>query len=171
MSGAYLFPAGITAAANYQNISGTAFARTVAFTTGGTPASTVPSLTANVTPIGAYRLPALNLLDLRIEKAFGLPAGQRFVVRLNVYNSLNANTTLSVQQQSGATFLQPTSILPPRLFRVRRNLFVLAPLSCAAVDKAGSLFAGGRVMSHSARVVSTFTIGVAALTIISGAAL
>lgn len=116
VSGAYLFPFDITGAANYQNISGTAFARQVAFTTGGT--STIPSLTANVVPIGTYRLPALNLLDLRIEKAFRLPAGQRAVVRLNIYNSLNANTTLTVQQLSGAAFLQPTSILPPRLFEL-----------------------------------------------------
>jgi hypothetical protein len=116
VSGAYLFPAGITAAANYQNISGTAFGRQVAFTTGGT--STVPSLTAIVVPIGTYRLPAQNLLDLRVEKAFRLPARQKFIARLNIYNALNANTTLSVQQQSGATFLQPTSILPPRLFEL-----------------------------------------------------
>jgi hypothetical protein len=39
-------------------------------------------------------------------------------VRLNVYDSLNANTTLTVQQLSGAAFLQPTSILPPRLFEL-----------------------------------------------------
>jgi hypothetical protein len=116
VSGAYLLPAGITAAANYQNISGTAFARQVNFITGGT--STVPSLLANVDPIGSYRNPAQNLLDLRIEKAFRFSAGHRLVVRLNIYNSLNANTTLTVQQQSGAAFLQPTSILPPRLFEL-----------------------------------------------------
>lgn len=116
LSGAYLFPAGFVASANFQNISGNAYARQVSFTTGGT--STVPSLLANVEPIGTRRLPTLNLLDLRVEKTFRLAAGQKVVVRLNVYNSLNASTVLSVQQQSGATFNQPTTILPPRLYEI-----------------------------------------------------
>ena len=35
-------------------------------------------------------------------------------IRLNLYNLLNANTTITLTQQSGPNFLQPTSILPPR---------------------------------------------------------
>jgi outer membrane receptor protein involved in Fe transport len=116
IAGAYQLPAGVTLAANYQNISGSAYARQVLFTTGGT--STVPSLVANVVPIGTYRTPAINLLDLRVEKAFSLPAGNKFIVRLNVYNSLNASTVLTVQQRSGTTFNQPTSIAPPRLYEL-----------------------------------------------------
>jgi hypothetical protein len=116
VSGVYQFPYGITASANYQNISGLAYARQVLFTTGGT--STVPSLVASVDPIGTYRTPALNLLDLRLEKAIRLPAGHRIIARVNVYNSLNVNTTLTVQQRSGATFNQPTTIVPPKLYEL-----------------------------------------------------
>ena len=116
LSGAYQLPYDVTASANYQNISGTAYARQVLFTTGGT--STVPSLVANVDPIGSYRTPTLNLLDLRLEKGFRLPAGQRFLVRMNVYNSMNTSTTLTVQQRSGTTFNQPTTIVPPRLYEL-----------------------------------------------------
>jgi hypothetical protein len=116
IAGAYLLPYGVTTAANYQNISGTAYARQVLFTTGGS--STVPSLVANVDPIGTYRTPAINLLDLRVEKAVRLFAEHKFVVRLNVYNSLNASTVLTVQQRSGAAFNQPTSVVPPRLYEL-----------------------------------------------------
>ena len=116
VSGVYQFPFDITASANYQNISGLAYARQVLFTTGGT--STVPSLVANVVPIGDYRTPALNLLDLRLEKAIRLPAGHRIIARVNVYNSMNVNTTLTVQQRSGATFNQPTTIVPPKLYEL-----------------------------------------------------
>ncbi len=114
ISGAYMLPFGITASANFQNISGNPFARQVLFTTGGT--STVPSLVANVEPIGSRRLPSINLLDLRVDKAIKFGRNQKVTVRATCFNSLNASTTLSLQQQSGATFLQPTSILPPRIF-------------------------------------------------------
>jgi hypothetical protein len=36
-------------------------------------------------------------------------------VRFNVYNVLNANTTQSWNNRSGATFLNPLTILPPRI--------------------------------------------------------
>lgn len=33
---------------------------------------------------------------------------------MNLYNALNANTVTSLNQQSGATFLGATGIVPPR---------------------------------------------------------
>jgi len=113
LSGAYQAPFGITASANFQNISGNPFARQVLFTTGGT--STVPTIVLNVEEIGARRLPSQNLLDLRAEKAIRLRGSQRLTGRVTVFNSLNTNATLTVQQQSGARFLQATSIIPPRV--------------------------------------------------------
>jgi hypothetical protein len=36
-------------------------------------------------------------------------------VRFNVFNLLNANTPITINKQSGATFEFPTAILPPRV--------------------------------------------------------
>jgi hypothetical protein len=71
-----------------------------------------------VEPIGAQRLPNLNLLNVRAEKSFGLGASQRLAVRLNIYNALNVNTVLSVIGQSGNAFARPTLITPPRIAEV-----------------------------------------------------
>ena len=44
-----------------------------------------------------------------------LPLAQAATVTLNLYNLLNANTATSVQNRSGAEFLRPRAIMPPRL--------------------------------------------------------
>ncbi|PYR17651.1 MAG: hypothetical protein DMF94_22905 [Acidobacteria bacterium] len=69
----------------------------------------------NVEPIGARQLPDSTQLDLRVEKTFSLPKQQRFAVRANVFNTLNANTTLDVTRLSGPNFLKPTVIMEPRI--------------------------------------------------------
>jgi hypothetical protein len=102
----------VTGSANFQNISGSPFARTALFTAPGT---TVPSIVLNVESVSARRLPSQNLLDLRAEKMIRLRNGQNVTGRVTLFNSLNTNATLSVQQQSGSTFLQPTTIIPPRV--------------------------------------------------------
>ena len=40
---------------------------------------------------------------------------QKFAVRANVFNTLNANTTLDVTRLSGPNFLKPTVIMEPRI--------------------------------------------------------
>ena len=72
----------------------------------------------NVDPIGTYRRPHLNLVTARVEKRFTLPGAQVTTISLNIYNALNANTVTAVQNRSGDDFLQPLSIVPPRLFEV-----------------------------------------------------
>jgi hypothetical protein len=37
------------------------------------------------------------------------------MLRANIYNALNSNTTLTVQQRSGATYGNALSIVPPRI--------------------------------------------------------
>jgi hypothetical protein len=41
--------------------------------------------------------------------------GHKVALRLNLYNALNINTLLTVNQLSGQSFLRPTSIAPPRI--------------------------------------------------------
>jgi hypothetical protein len=68
-----------------------------------------------VEPIGSLRLPNVNLLDLRVEKAFSIASTQKLTARLNIYNSLNANTVLVRTVRSGASYLRPTAIVSPRI--------------------------------------------------------
>ena len=65
-----------------------------------------------------YSLDArVNQLDLRLSKIFR--AGKsRIQGNFDVYNALNANTVLNVQQQVGPKWLQPTQIMPARLLKL-----------------------------------------------------
>ncbi len=111
LSGVYVFPRQILTSINYEARSGYPWARQVRFTGG----RTIPSITLNVEPIGARRLPVSHQLDLRLEKSFNLSAGQKVAARINMFNALNANTVLDVTRLSGPQFNRPTSIMPPRI--------------------------------------------------------
>jgi hypothetical protein len=113
-SGAYNLRGGILVSANYEHRSGNPYARTVSVAGG----SQIRSLTIRVEPIGARRLPNINLLDVRAEKNFRLNARQSAVVRLNMYNFLNVSTITGVTALSGPNFLRPTGIVPPRQFEL-----------------------------------------------------
>jgi hypothetical protein len=110
-SGTYLFPYGIVSSVNYEQRSGDTYARQVLFAGG----VTIPSIVLNVEPNGTRRQPNLNLLDFRAEKRFQVGSAQRLTLRFNVFNLLNANTPVTINRQSGATFEFPTAILPPRV--------------------------------------------------------
>jgi hypothetical protein len=112
--GTYIFPTDVSVSANFEHRSGDAFARTVQFRGG----QTIRSIVLNVEPIGAQRLPNVNLMTLRVEKSFSLRNAHRLAVRLNLYNALNANTATSLQPRAGASYLRPRVILPPRLAEI-----------------------------------------------------
>ena len=111
LSGVYRFPFSIMASANFERRSGYLWARSVRFTGG----RTIPNIVLNVEPIGTQRLPDSSQLDLRVEKTFNLTKGQKFAVRANAFNVLNANTVIEVTRQSGPNFLRPTEIMEARI--------------------------------------------------------
>jgi hypothetical protein len=110
-SGAYLLPYDIQLSANFESRSGTPYARTVSFTGG----QQITSQVVRVEPIGARRLPTINLLHMRAEKSFRLTEGQRLSVRFNVYNVTNISTVQTLTQLSGPNFERPLTIMPPRI--------------------------------------------------------
>ncbi|HEY5617397.1 MAG TPA: carboxypeptidase regulatory-like domain-containing protein [Vicinamibacterales bacterium] len=112
--GTYILPADVAVSGNFHHTSGDPFARQVRFTGG----RTIPSIVLNVEPIGTHRRPNLNLVQVRVEKRFPLPRAHSATVALDVYNALNANTATGLQNRSGAEFLRPRSIMPPRLAEV-----------------------------------------------------
>jgi hypothetical protein len=119
ISGSYLFPAGIQFSANYVEMSGMPWARTVTFTGG----RQVPSITLRVEPIGTQRLESAHLLNLRVEKSLRLKAGHAIGVRAQVYNALNGNWVASESNPpsaqlitlSGPNYLKPSNIARPRI--------------------------------------------------------
>jgi hypothetical protein len=115
VSGTYVFPAAVAVSTNFHHTSGDAFARQVRFAGGG---QTIAPLVLNVTPVGSYRRPNLNVVTLRVEKRFALARAQSATVTFNVYNLLNANTVTGMTNRSGPDFLKPLSIMPPRLGEV-----------------------------------------------------
>ena len=71
-----------------------------------------------VEPIGARRLPSLDIVNIRVQKGFRLTPTRKLEVRANIYNLTNINTVLGVTMRSGATFLKPTSIVEPRIMEL-----------------------------------------------------
>jgi Carboxypeptidase regulatory-like domain len=114
VSGAYLFPYGVLASASFEHRSGTEWARTALFRGG----RQIPSITLNVEPIGARRMPHTNLLDLRVEKRFRITTARSLAVRMNVFNAMNANTAITLTQVSGTRFMVPTNIMLPRILEL-----------------------------------------------------
>jgi outer membrane receptor protein involved in Fe transport len=60
----------------------------------------------------------LNLLDFRVEKSFSFARSQKATFRLNIFNSLNANTVTSLGMLSGPSYGLATAILPPRTYEL-----------------------------------------------------
>jgi hypothetical protein len=116
-SASYQFPYAVRVGANYQYRSGALFARQVLFSGG----RTIPSIVLNVEPIGTRQRPDIHLVDLRIERTFGLGGSKRVITRLNIYNALNASTVTNLNARAGANFLRPSAILPPRLLELNAS--------------------------------------------------
>ena len=70
----YIFPGDVLLSANFHHQSGDAFARQVRFEGG----VTIPDIVLNVEPIGTQRLPSVNLLTFRVEKASGWRGRRRW---------------------------------------------------------------------------------------------
>jgi hypothetical protein len=67
--------------------------------------------------MGSRRMDNITLVDLRIDKAFHVKGG-RVSAFLDVFNLLNANPEQNAVWASGASFMRPATIVPPRIARV-----------------------------------------------------
>jgi hypothetical protein len=115
VQGSYIFPFDITTSVNYEHRSGEPQRRTVILT-GGTQ---IPQITLPAEQLGSvWRLPAINLVDVNVQKTVRLRSGHSATIRMNVFNLLNANTMTGRTMQSGANFGTITGILLPRIGEV-----------------------------------------------------
>jgi hypothetical protein len=114
ISGIYVLPFQVNLSANFNYQSGNPQARQV-LVTGGRQ---IPNIVINAEPLGSISLPDTAVMDARVEKMFSLWRGQRVSLRVNIYNALNASTVTTRNLRSGATYLRPTAIVPPRIVEV-----------------------------------------------------
>jgi hypothetical protein len=100
----------ITPVARFQ--SGTPFGRTFS------ASLNYGSATILAEPIHSERTPNVALFDLRSEKDFRLK--ERFTLTgfLDLYNIFNSNANQAMTTSSGASWLRPTAITPPRIARL-----------------------------------------------------
>lgn len=82
-----------------------------------------PSVTVNLIPPGSLRGDRIHQLDLRVAKALRY-GGSRAVVGLDIYNVLNSNVVLTYNNTfvPGGPWLQPLTVLTPRLFKITFEL-------------------------------------------------
>ena len=124
LNGSYPLPMDIFVSAALQNLPGTAYLATYAVPTaqvvgslgrnlsGGTRTVNVPL----ISPQTAYENRRTQL-DLRISKI--IPAGRtRLQANLDIFNILNANSVLEVNNTFGPQWRQPSRILDPRMVQL-----------------------------------------------------
>ena len=113
--GTYDAPWGLKITPALRLQSGQPYGRTIsAGTTNGINYGTQRILTE---PISTRRQDNIILLDTRVEKVFKVNKGQSVSVFADGYNLTNSNAASNITWGSGATFLQPVTIVGPRLAR------------------------------------------------------
>jgi hypothetical protein len=125
LNGSIPLPWDLQAALVYQNLPGPNYAgrltvptAQVATSLGRPLAGGTRTVTIDLLPtLGYYLDNRINQLDVRMSKI--VKVGSSHVQgNLDVYNFFNGSTVLNMNQVVGPTYLQPTQILPARLFKL-----------------------------------------------------
>ena len=121
-SGSYVFNHGVLVGLSYNAMKGEPYGRlftvTEPYLALADPNRTTPLVQGNMTIVaekaGTYYLPAINLINLRVQKEFVIKGSQRLQLMLNVFNFAGAKTVTGVNQTTGrtSTSRRPTSAEP-----------------------------------------------------------
>ena len=84
---------------------------------GGASTFTAPLIQPNTLYEGRIRR-----LDLRLTKYVNLTKRIRLQANLDAYNALNSNAIQTINTAFGANWLQPNTILDPRILQISGNL-------------------------------------------------
>ncbi len=122
LSGSYRFPWDINLAGTYIGNSGYPYVSTVTVTRAQAQAVGV-NLTRATQPVllserGDERLDSVKMVDLRLSKIFRLGSNRSFTPQVDLFNLFNADTTTTINNGVGNTYLFPGEILSPRIIRV-----------------------------------------------------
>jgi Carboxypeptidase regulatory-like domain len=95
---------------------------TIAQSLGRPLAGNVATQTVPLVRPGTLFEDRIRRLDLRVSRTFNLPRGVRFQANLDAYNALNTNAVQTLNTTFGANWLQPLTIMDPRLFQISGQL-------------------------------------------------
>ncbi len=73
-------------------------------------------------PINSRRQDNITIVDIRVEKGFRLTRSRRVAPFMDIFNLLNTNAAQNIGWSSGASYLRPLQIVPPRLLRIGAKL-------------------------------------------------
>jgi hypothetical protein len=68
-------------------------------------------------PLGTQQQDVVAIADLRVERLIRIGASRKLSVQLDFYNLLNSNPEDFISWASGASYLRPSSVIPPRIVR------------------------------------------------------
>jgi hypothetical protein len=111
LNGSFDLPAGVRLSPVYRFQAGNHFARTFVATLN------YANPTLNAEPMNANRTAHVNLIDIRIDRAITI-RGNRLMPFFDLYNVTNNNAEQNLTVSSGASWLRPINIVPPRVMRV-----------------------------------------------------
>ena len=81
------------------------------------PGLTQSSVSVPLIPPGTNYLPRLSQTDLRVAKIFHISERISVEGMFDVFNVFNANTVFTATQTFGGSYLKPTGVVQPRVFR------------------------------------------------------
>ena len=113
-SGTYDLPYKIRLAAFYNYLAGTPNYRTVLFT--GIPQ--LSSVTVPVEPFGSQRNPPINVMNLRLARAFTFKERYKIEATADIFNLFNSNAATSVSYLTGPTYGAISAITPPLITKL-----------------------------------------------------
>lgn len=73
-------------------------------------------------PMGTFRQRNVVITDVRLEKAFSLGGPVQVSSVLDLFNLFNSNAEERISWNSGASYLRPLQVIPPRVARVSFRL-------------------------------------------------
>jgi hypothetical protein len=112
LSGTYQLPWGIQYGSSFTAQSGEYFGRDVQVRNANNETINIRVETQ------AGRYPWVKIWDNRISKRLKTWGSQSVEGMLDLFNSLNVNTVTAQTNRNGSTYLQPTEIIAPRVFRL-----------------------------------------------------
>jgi hypothetical protein len=125
-SGSYLFRRGLMVSVFYNAMKGQPYGRTLTITPQylalADPSRTTPLVQGNMTIMaekaGTYFLPAINVVNIRVQKEFVIKDTQRLQLMANMNNFFGAHTVTAVYWLTGPAFAQPAGELDGPILRV-----------------------------------------------------
>jgi hypothetical protein len=135
----YTLPYKISLSGNFQHVTGypiqANYPVTSAILQSQYPTATLTQGTQSniyVEQSGGFRLPDLNLMDIRLSRVFSIKERFKLEPEFDIYNLFNAGTVVSANSTVtavvanttyapgtvGSLFLNPTNVLPPRLYKI-----------------------------------------------------